>query len=72
MKEFLMTGSLVAALTIFADSPGEGVKGYSVPKSVISSPSDGFLPHERVTLPVLQEMTVEKSLLPDFGSRAYL
>ncbi len=75
MKEFLMTGSLVAALTIFTGTTGDGVDENDVPEPGISGSNaevEGFVPHERVTLPVLQAMPVSDGLLPDFGSRAYL
>ncbi len=75
MKEFLLTGSLVAALTIFTGTTGDGVDEDHAPEPGISSPNaevEGFVPHERVTLPVLREMPATESLLHDFGSQAYL
>ncbi len=72
MKELLLTGSLVAALTLFTGTTGEGVNEDNVPEPAISGSVEGFVPHERVTAPPVRETPVSDGLLPDFGSQAYL
>jgi hypothetical protein len=71
MKELLATGAVVTVLTLFGTETSNNSIEPNHFGNVLSENSEGFVPHDRVTLPV-QEMVPDDKLLPDFGSQAYL
>lgn len=71
MKEFLTAGTTIAALLMPAYQPVRPVCELDCPPPVMQTDSEGFVPRERITLPPVQSDAPD-TLLPDFGSPAYL
>ncbi len=68
MKEFLVAGAMLAAVTLGNEAP---VWEMNNPNTVQAESSEGFVPHRDVTSPPAQNQ-IDDGLLPDFGSAAYL
>ena len=72
MKEWLITGVAVAAMTLFGTHSTGPVCETVCPSPAKTVVSEGFMPHETVTRPPVTENISSDNLLPDFGSTAYL
>lgn len=71
MKEFLTAGVSIAALTLFGMNSGNPVCESDRPFVIRQPKTEGFVPHQQITLPPIQNDGSD-GLLPDFGSQAYL
>lgn len=73
MKEFLATGVVVAGLSLFGSQTVGPVGATDDPPMIHHDVSEGFVPHQRVTMPPPVRATAPTDgLLPDYGSEAYL
>lgn len=72
MKEFLTTGAVVAGLTLFGAQSAGPVCETNIPSAIKQGVSEGFVPHQRVTVPPVRQNEPTDGLLPDYGSEAYL
>ena len=70
MKEFLTTGMVIAAL--FGMQSTGPLHETNHPPTVEHDVSEGFIPHQQVTMPPVQTSMPNDGLLPDYGSEAYL
>lgn len=71
MKELLAAGTTIAALLMPGYQPARPVCELDCPPPVMQTDTEGFVPHERITLPPVQN-SASDGMLPDFGSPAYL
>jgi hypothetical protein len=72
MKEFLATGVVVMMLTLFSVPSVSHNDETNLPENIPTNIFEGFVPHDCVTTPPVQENVPADDLLPDFGSQAYL